>query len=186
MTVSSKKKNVLIQTVSPRRLLSGINVCYWFMRGSFFVSELSSVVWTDGAAAFNRLSIELSHRPGGCLTPDPTLMLSRCLCGITFLSLTSSHSARLPCDGDMVDVHTPQHSLWFYMTLHCMAVHCCRGNMFVISHCEVWSKQDLCWFPLHCADLGVGICLNGTVPQMEWPVSDEKNKQLLMIGSVQL
>ena len=32
------------------------------------------------------------------------------------------------------------------------------GNVFIVSHCEVESKQDLCWFPSHCVDLGVGVC----------------------------
>lgn len=26
-------------------------------------------------------------------------------------------------------------------------------GVFIVSHCEVESKQDLCWFPSHCVNL---------------------------------
>lgn len=44
-----------------------------------------------------------------------------------------------------------------------------KRGVFIVSHCEVESKQDLCWFPSHCVDLRVGVWALWGAAQMEGP-----------------
>lgn len=60
------------------------------------------------------------------------------------------------------------------------------GDVFIVSHCEAASKQDLCWFPSHCVDLGVEVCPLSTDGKTCSTLSaSQKQRQLLRPGSNQ-